>query len=131
MVKSKKCNICGETDQTKLVKDINRPLGFRNRCKSCRQKDVRGGKSKNAHLKRTYGITLEDFNRMLFNQNGCCLICKKQRTELLVMDIHVDHCHKTGKVRGLLCSSCNQGLGNFKDNIANLLAAVEYLKING
>ncbi len=62
-----------------------------------------------------------DFEEMFEKQNGICLICKGKAT-------CADHDHKTGKVRGLLCSSCNRGLGMFRDNIKNLQMAVVYLK---
>jgi Recombination endonuclease VII len=127
LIKPKKCRECGESDLLKLVIDKNRPQGVRNLCRNCRQKSERGGKIKDANLRRSYGITLSDFNKMLLIQNNCCLICNRHRNELST-DFHVDHCHKTGKVRALLCSNCNQGLGNFRDSIGLLIAASEYLK---
>ncbi len=78
-----------------------------------------------------YGLTQDDFNKMLENQKGVCAICVLPETaidkygNLLVLS--VDHCHKTGKVRGLLCSRCNHLLGNAKDEVTILLRAVEYL----
>jgi hypothetical protein len=69
-----------------------------------------------------YGVTKEWFNSKL--GNGCA-ICK---VELTSNKVHIDHCHSTGKVRGLLCELCNKGLGQFKDNITNLENAINYLK---
>lgn len=68
-----------------------------------------------AHLRREYGITLDDYRQMLAMQNFGCAICgagpsPKRR-------LSVDHDHKTGKVRGLLCGKCNSGLGFFKENV--------------
>ncbi len=84
------------------------------------------------HLKRAYGITLEDYNLMLEKQNGKCAICKNEVTNKFskgkIHNLSVDHCHKTGKVRGLLCRKCNQGLGSFAENILSLENAIKYLK---
>lgn len=126
----KKCKNCGELDINKLVIDKNRPQGVRNLCRNCRQKSQRGGPIKNANLKRTYGIDLKYYNEMLIIQNYCCLICNRHRSELPT-DLHVDHCHKTGKIRGLLCFNCNQGLGNFKDSPGLLISAFNYLNKHG
>jgi len=81
------------------------------------------------HLKKHYGITLEQFDGMLKEQNNCCAICGStsiqgiQKTRMVV-----DHCHKTGKTRGLLCDLCNTALGKFKDSHETLTKAIEYLK---
>jgi hypothetical protein len=87
---------------------------------------------KHRHLKNKYGISLEQYQQMYNQQLGSCLICK---TPLLFQNLegehsktaNVDHCHTTGKVRGLLCNSCNRGLGFFQDNSALLRHAAEYL----
>jgi 5-methylcytosine-specific restriction endonuclease McrA len=73
-------------------------------------------------LKKQYGITYEEYEDMLRQQEGKCVICGEVRL------LHVDHCHKTNRVRGLLCSSCNGGLGMFKDNKQTLAKAIEYLR---
>jgi len=88
---------------------------------------------KDVQLRKNYGITLFDYNQMHANQNGLCAICKKaevvvdRRTGKLRM-LAVDHCHAKGHLRKLLCHSCNNGLGAFKDNPALLRAAAEYLE---
>lgn len=79
-------------------------------------------KRKNADLKRKYDISLEDYKTMMESQDGKCAICTKKHDSL-----HVDHDHSTGKIRGLLCQTCNMALGLMKDNITSLLKAVEYL----
>ena len=61
---------------------------------------------------------------MLEHQNECCLICNKNDEKALC----VDHCHKTGKVRGLLCNKCNKALGLFNDNIELIKVAASYLE---
>ena len=75
---------------------------------------------------RSYGITLEEHNRMFEKQNGVCYLCKKPgdgRWKKLC----VDHDHETGKVRKLLCRSCNTALGQVGDNVNLLKAMIEYL----
>jgi len=64
------------------------------------------------HFKRAYGITVEDYETMLVNQNGVCKICNK--TCKSGKSLAVDHCHETGKVRGLLCAKCNTNLGRIE-----------------
>jgi hypothetical protein len=73
--------------------------------------------------KRRYGLTPEQVRAMEESQQGCCAICADKLAQY-----HVDHCHTTGKVRGLLCINCNRGLGAFRDNIQNMEKALEYLK---
>ena len=76
-------------------------------------------------LKELYGITLEDKQRLLELQNGVCAICGGDNKG---RELHVDHAHDgTKRVRGLLCMSCNNGLGLFKDNQKLLTLAIEYL----
>ena len=77
-------------------------------------------------LKANYGITEEEFNRQFEYQYGSCAIC-----DVKLEDTHIDHCHDTGELRGILCPACNKGLGHFKDNLQILLNAVEYIRTNG
>jgi hypothetical protein len=63
---------------------------------------------------------------MFEQQRGCCAICKVHQS-MLTYSLHVDHCHLTGLVRGLLCARCNSGLATFQDNIESMEAAVLYL----
>lgn len=78
-----------------------------------------------ANLRRYEGMDVETWEAMLIAQSGRCAICSDP-----MMSPHVDHCHETGVVRGLLCSECNHGLGKFKDSPARLLAAADYLASN-
>lgn len=80
-----------------------------------------------SRLKRTYGLTLEDYDRMLAEQNGGCAICATA-TPGGPGRFHVDHCHNTGRVRGLLCCNCNRGIGALKDDPARLRLAIGYLE---
>lgn len=75
------------------------------------------------HLKYTYGITVEKYNEMLAQQNGCCAICSKEHPKLVV-----DHSHATGNVRGLLCRSCNTGIGCLKESREIFSSALAYLE---
>jgi hypothetical protein len=75
---------------------------------------------------REYGIDIDDFERMLAEQNGACAICLAVSTDE-GKGFDVDHDHATGKVRALLCGSCNRGLGQFKDNAYLVGQAAEYL----
>ncbi len=76
-------------------------------------------------LVRKYGITIEEYEQMLKDQNGVCKICKGP--DPAGKDFAVDHCHVTGKVRGLLCQNCNTSLGLMKDSHVNLSNAINYL----
>lgn len=85
--------------------------------------------SKQDHLKRTYNLDFDKYLNMLESQNGVCAICG-QPEKIKNQTLSVDHDHKTGKVRGLLCRECNWSLGGFKDDIEILYKAIEYLKGN-
>jgi Recombination endonuclease VII len=74
-----------------------------------------------------YGLTLESYDEMLTAQNGACKICEKSPKEGERL-LHVDHCHATGAIRGLLCDRCNVGLGCFGDSHQHLLKAAAYLE---
>lgn len=78
-------------------------------------------KRKNPDLKRRYGLTIEERAALLEKQGGVCAIC------FCDDPTDVDHCHSTGKVRGILCRQCNTALGLFKDDTARLAQAVVYL----
>lgn len=76
-------------------------------------------------LKENYNITLEQYDFLRIQQGQKCLICSREQA------LVVDHCHKFGHVRGLLCSNCNSGLGMFGDNISCLEMAAAYLRERG
>lgn len=86
-------------------------------------------------LKNEYGLTLEDYEQMLKIQGGVCAICKEPETNIdkrtnKLKVLSVDHHHESKRVRGLLCTKCNTGLGMFRDDSQLLLLAAEYLKNN-
>jgi hypothetical protein len=82
-------------------------------------------------LRRTFGITLEEYGALLVAQGGVCKICgghaRKRSKYPEHVGLHVDHDHNTKRVRGLLCDKCNQGIGCFRDVPALLRAAADYL----
>ena len=74
------------------------------------------------------GMTYDLYEQMLIDQNNKCAICNLEHTN--IKKLHVDHCHNTGKVRGLLCSNCNNGMGKLGDSIERLELVINYLKQN-
>jgi hypothetical protein len=98
-------------------------------CKICRSdnrkkySNGRVGKeaARRAHLQARYGLSIQQRDQMEINQRGRCAICFEVKT------LYVDHCHSSNKVRGLLCHTCNAGLGMFKDNVDFLKSAINYL----
>lgn len=133
-----KCNIKKSVDNYG-VQSANKD-GLMYYCKSCvseyhknrysdpKYKDYQ----RNSSLKATYGISLEEYNIMLDVQGGVCAICelpesRKHPKTTDPMLLAVDHDHKTGQVRSLLCSTCNIMLGHAKDDINILAKAIQYL----
>lgn len=82
---------------------------------------------RDARLRADFGISAAKYDELLRQQSGCCAICRRPNFGQSGRRMHVDHCHETGKVRGILCSTCNTGLGQFDDNINYLDRAIEYL----
>jgi len=87
-------------------------------------------------LKRKYNLSYEQYLSMYETQDGLCAICGCSvflTTDIAPKELkaHVDHCHETGSVRGLLCSPCNKGLGFYKDDVNNLQKAIDYLRNAG
>jgi hypothetical protein len=79
------------------------------------------------HVKSKYGLDLEQYDEMFAKQDGCCAICGVSQSQQK-HPLCVDHCHRTGKVRALLCRNCNFGLGQFKDSPELLKIAAKYIK---
>lgn len=82
-------------------------------------------------LKHRFGITIHQYEQILRDQGSVCKICKQFRLQRLQRRMGVDHCHKTGKIRGILCAWCNSAIGNFGDDINLLKIAINYLKEDG
>ena len=123
---------CRDCDQVKSLAEFGTRTGARSGrlayCRSCHnvrkdesRKRVHGG-SRAYHLKRRYGITEVEYDEMVQAQGGLCAVCRERPVQ------HVDHDHVTGRVRGVLCFCCNQGLGNFRDRADIMSAAIEYLQ---
>jgi hypothetical protein len=96
--------------------------GLASKCKDCSKVVKDEAKEFENRLKK-YSITSAQYYDMLYSHNECCHICG------IKTELHIDHCHATGKVRGLLCRGCNTGLGSFKDDKENLDKAIQYLSL--
>lgn len=126
----RRCSSCGEIkDLGSFPSHKGKPLDKSYYCKPCCVRKTRDQytkeeikvKNRKHNLQHKYGLSLEDFDNLLEDQNYLCKICKEEK------ELVVDHCHNSGRVRGLLCRECNSGLGMFKDSILYLQAAQEYL----
>lgn len=116
----KLCSICKHyKNESEFYNNKNSKSSI---CKSCSH-DRSKNYNKNIGRYKKYGITKVEFEEILNKQKNKCAICKND----LKKEIHIDHSHNTGKVRGVLCGICNKGLGQFKDNIQNLKNAIKYL----
>lgn len=136
-----KCKTLKPLDQFLL--DNRRANGRGSHCRECnasycrkRNKSDRAKQIARAYkLKHIFNISISDYNIMLEKQGGKCCICRESEITIdnrtnQVKKLAVDHCHTTGKVRGLLCANCNIGLGKFKDNVLNLKTAIEYIEVH-
>ena len=109
--------------------------GYRSKCKECmslyykRRNATPELKQKQREwsYRRRYGITPAEYDQMLSNQNGACKICGSKDSKKGDHRFMVDHCHTTGRVRGLLCGPCNSAIGLLGDNISTLQNAINYL----
>ncbi|WLW56308.1 endonuclease VII domain-containing protein [Streptomyces sp. YU58] len=114
----KLCRMCGEVKPwNEWHRNATASDGLSTRCKACR-----AAQSRRDHLKRHYGITEAERDELIASQGGVCCIC------LAAVPEHVDHCHKTGRVRGVLCFSCNAALGQFKDRPDAIRRAAAYVE---
>jgi len=117
------------------INRLSSPDGLTSKCKTCQQKYNQSfqtpEKRKKRMLKLKYGITPQQYNRMLTDQNGTCAICKmaeKHRDSHTgaIRMLAVDHDHKTGDVRALLCDACNTSLGKMGENPERIKALLDY-----
>jgi len=82
------------------------------------------GRVRASMIRHKYGLSLQEVENLIASQDGKCAICREAQE-----DLQIDHCHDSGKVRGMLCGPCNRALGLFKDNPNSIKRAVEYLTI--
>jgi hypothetical protein len=134
------CSSCKETkDESLFPKATGKARGYAwicKRCKIVKRKEKQASMSqedwaslnRSYWLKSQYNMSLEDYNKLLREQNHKCKICKIDETEVMKQTLYVDHNHQTGEIRGLLCHHCNAGLGHFRDTIALLDEAKAYLQ---
>lgn len=116
----KLCRTCGEIKpHSEWHRNATASDGLSTRCKACRA--IQG---RERHLQRQYGITEAERDELIASQGGVCCIC------LSALPAHVDHCHETGRVRGVLCFSCNAALGQFKDRPDVIRRAATYVEGN-
>ena len=132
----KRCQKCGvDRPSEDYWRDMSRSDGLSNRCRECQSEYHRAyhDRTKDKHRERRclrsrvnrHGVTEERFYTMLIGQDKACSICRKPFA--VMRHCHIDHNHKTGQIRALLCSTCNTGLGQFREDKALLEAAINYL----
>ena len=129
--KKKRCVRCMKwkpATTSYFYKQVTNRDNLHGACKECQaeyqRERYRTGKGKTYMKLRKYGITQEDYEALFERQEGKCAICRKESSKAL----KVDHCHETSRVRGLLCLSCNVGLGHFQDCAELLDLAAKYLR---
>ena len=132
-IKAKKLRMCNKCGELKPVSEFHIKKGktenqyrFNSPCKKCGVKQKNNSNQRDWSLKKKYNIDEHQYTTLLQEQNHSCKICSTHIDDF-ARNLAVDHCHKTGKVRGLLCTNCNLGLGNFKDDVNLLSAAIDYL----
>ena len=144
MDKSKICNKCfQDLPLSMFYRESKNKDGRKYTCKVCQNRIKKAYRANNPEkvaeenrkrresrgptrwerVARLYGLSEEGYYDLLQSQGNCCAICKTVHKKY-----HIDHCHNSGKVRGILCSKCNTGLGKFNDSPDMLLLAVKYLK---
>ena len=129
------CSDCGQDKpHTEFDKKVvkNGRIYRASFCRPCRNVRRRSNydpdHNTNSMMQKNYGITLADYDRMVEKQDGKCAICESTEPRSNGARFAIDHDHKTGKVRGLLCGLCNTAIGKFKDDVALLQSAIEYLR---
>lgn len=129
--KAPNCPDCGETDLQKFYLD-KKGRRTNARCRECHKvRNTARWQSKTLMEKRTYralkyGLTPPEFLALYEKQNGLCAICGTEPTT--ARGLHIDHCHTTGAVRGLLCHGCNVGIGSLKEDVVVMRKAIAYLE---
>lgn len=151
------CKIHGKLTRNNCLKGgTQRSKKQRYRCKSCSKKRTKNWRKNNPHrlkkvsltwrskvsknermrwytIKRKFNVTKEEYEKMALNQNSLCAICKNKevrssRAKRSCEYLSIDHCHKTGRIRKLLCRKCNMALGLFEESIKIMESAIQYIK---
>ena len=124
------CKKCKESKPANYFYTANTKRGVTATCKACkneRHKEIRNSESRRwIMMKNIYNVGKEWYYKTLEEQGGGCGICSIKPKEGKYL--HIDHCHKTGQVRGLLCANCNVALGHFKDDLNAINRAIKYLE---
>ena len=120
-----KCIDCNEI-HLRNAKHLKQGMKYQ-KCSEYKPPNYVGLEKNDAHIRRKYGITQKQYDDMLMQQNNGCAICSRTE-EPDGRRLAIDHCHSTGKVRGVLCNNCNNGLGAFGDNIEGMKKAIQYLQ---
>lgn len=125
-----KCNI--KKPLSGFNKDNSTKHGYVVNCKSCKEnyRQLNLEKISLQRITKVYNLSKEEYKNLITLQNNRCAICNKEHFENNKNKLFIDHDHKTGKVRGLLCHHCNVALGSFYDNIDILQNAINYLNTN-
>ena len=128
----KKCKQCGRIkNKTEFQKDVSKKDGLRPECKECtsinRKKSYDFERRRKHELNRKYKNGHDEYKRLFEEQKGKCAICKSPENGRY-KSLSVDHCHDTGKIRGLLCNNCNRGIGLLQDSCEVVESALQYLK---
>jgi hypothetical protein len=113
-------------EHKKEIKIFQKKYRQKHKDESKRYREEHKEELKEYDLKRKYNISLKDYNFLLQKQNYKCAVCNKVFQN--GKNTHIDHNHKTGKIRGLLCGKCNKGMGLFEDNLILLEEAIKYLQ---
>lgn len=129
-----KCNKCALNKHRREFPLSNKKgRGVQGICKKCKAEWMRIDRIKRpdaykeADIRKSYGIDLDTYNKLAKFQGHVCAICG-QKERMRNRNLHVDHNHRTGIVRGLLCGNCNVGIGNLREDVNLLKSAIKYLE---
>jgi hypothetical protein len=140
---TKQCTLCNEIkDLNQFCKNKKFPDGLSYWCRICNAKQSKLWRTNNPEKKQLankrkglwfhYKLTLDDFNQMLKLQNGVCAICEQPETAKdnysNIKRLSVDHCHKTNKIRGLLCDACNRAEGFLRSDVEVIRRLADYVE---
>lgn len=131
---AKYCSTCNSSQPrpTKVCELCSAPFvavhGGHIWCNACVPKRSTHGNTPYRYYARHYGLSKQQFDAMMAAQENACAVCRRPFKEMSSRNVHVDHCHDTGLVRGILCVYCNRGIGCFFNNPEALNSAASYLK---